>query len=64
MLHVLSPAVMKAPGNTLERARVASDWIGSQVSEYWKTRNEKLFRRYIRLDRYFKAFLVDKSKSS
>jgi hypothetical protein len=55
---------MKAPGNTLERARVASDWIGSQVSEYWKTRNEKLFRRYIRLDRYFKAFLVDKSKSS
>jgi hypothetical protein len=58
MLHVLSSAVMKAPTNTLERARIASAWIGKQVVEHWNAKDEKLYRRYRRLDRYFKACLA------
>jgi hypothetical protein len=55
MLHILSPVVMKTPGDTHQHARTAAEWISKQVIEHWKAKDEKLFRRYTRLDRYFRA---------
>ena len=56
MLHILSPAVMKAPGNWAERQSVAHQWVREQVAHVWSARDEKLFRRYTRLLHYFDAF--------
>ena len=63
MLHILSEAVRRAPTNSIERARVASDWIGRQVIEHWKAKDEKLYRRYSRLNAYFKGALAQQSHS-
>jgi hypothetical protein len=55
MLHVLSPVVLKATKDVPQHARAAAEWISKQVTEHWDAKDEKLFRRYTRLDRYFKA---------
>jgi hypothetical protein len=54
-LHILAPVVMKATSDVPQHARAAAEWIGKQVVEHWNAKDEKLFRRYTRLDRYFKG---------
>jgi hypothetical protein len=56
MLHVLAPVVLKATNDVPQHARTAAEWISRQVVEHWNAKDEKLFRRYTRLDRYFKAY--------
>ena len=56
MLHFLSPVVMDAPGNFVAAKRVASDWVRGRINHYRTERNGKLFRRYVRLARYFGSY--------
>ena len=56
MLHMLSPAVIKASANLVETKRTAHKWVREQCFNHWSGKNEKLFRRYTRLAHYFDAF--------
>jgi hypothetical protein len=56
MLHFLSPIVMDAPGGFVEGKQVAFDWVRAQIEQFSKQRNGKLFRRYMRLARYFASY--------
>lgn len=56
MLHILSPAVMKAPGNPAANKEIGHKWIREQIAIHWLAKNEKLFWRYSRLLHYFDAF--------
>ena len=56
MLHILSPVVMEASLNLVEAKETAHQWVREQCVRHWSDRNEKLFRRYSRLARYFDAF--------
>ena len=56
MLHMLSPAVLKASANLVAAKRTAHQWVREQCGQFWSQNDEKLFRRYTRLLRYFDAF--------
>jgi hypothetical protein len=64
MLHFLSPAVMKAPGNHLQNKQTAHNWIREQVKRHWSATDDKLFRRYSRLLHYFDACVSLETQST
>ena len=55
-LHIISPSVLRASTDLPEKKLLAHTWIREQVAHHWAHKNEKLFRRYSRLARYFDAF--------
>jgi hypothetical protein len=56
MLHYLSPVVMAAPGDFVKARKEAENWVRGELARYGKERNEKLYRRYVRLSRYFDTY--------
>ncbi|MEK6756599.1 MAG: hypothetical protein AABZ02_10660 [Bacteroidota bacterium] len=56
MLHMLSPAVLKASANLVAAKREAHQWVREQHAQFWSRNDEKLYRRYARLSHYFDAF--------
>jgi hypothetical protein len=56
MLHMLSPAVFELNPLLTECRASAHDWVREQVTRHAKEQNEKLFRRYTRLARYFDEY--------
>ena len=62
MLHLMAPHLFEALPSHRDHVIAAHSWVRLQVQNFGRGRNEKLYRRYVRLLRYFDMYHPESKK--